>query len=61
MSVLQLKQEITGLAKREREEIHAYLVRLKHETREWKQTTAHRIRGMRKGKGVTAEQLEARL
>ena len=61
MSVLELKQEITGLHKREREEIQAYLVRLKHGTREWKQAAAQRIRGMRKGKGFTTEDLKARL
>jgi len=61
MSVLQLKQEITRLDKRGREEIFAYLVRLKHETPEWKQATARRLRSMRKGKGVTMAELEARL
>jgi hypothetical protein len=61
MSVLQLKQEITRLDKRGREEIFAYLVRLKHETPEWKQAAARRLRAMRKGKGVTLAQLEARL
>ena len=61
MSVLEMKQAITRLSKREREDIHAYLVRLKHDTAEWKHATAHRIRNMSKGKAVTAEQLEARL
>lgn len=61
MSVLELKQEIHRLNKRERAEICAYLVRLKHDTPEWKRATAERIRGMRKGKAVTPEELSARL
>jgi len=61
MSVLELKQEITRLNKRQREEIGAYLVRLKHETAEWKQIAARRVRAMRKGRGVAPETLEARL
>jgi len=43
------------------EEVHAFLVRLKHDAGGWKRTTARRIRDMRKSKGVTAEQIEARL
>ena len=61
MSVLELKQEITRLNKRQREEISAYLVRLRHDTPEWKQSAARRVRGMRKGKGLTSDQLKARL
>jgi hypothetical protein len=61
MSVLELKQELTGLSQRDLEEVHAYLVRLKHDTGGWKRVTAQRIRDMRKGKGVTAERIEARL
>jgi hypothetical protein len=61
MSVLELKQEITRLNKRSREEIHAYLVHLKHATPEWRQAAARRIRGMKNGKGVTALEMENRL
>jgi len=61
MSVLELKQEITRLNKRGREEIHAYLVHLKHTTPEWRQAAARRIRGMKNGKGVTALEMENRL
>jgi len=61
MSVLELKQEITRLNKRQREEISAYLVHLNHDTAEWKLSAARRVRAMRNGKGVTSEQLEARL
>lgn len=61
MSVLELKQELTRLTKREREEIYAYFVRLQHDTPEWKRAAAQRIRAMKKGKAVTAEELENRL
>jgi hypothetical protein len=60
MSVLELKQEITRMNRRGREEIYAYLVRLKHETPEWKKAAASRIRAMKKGAGVTAEEMETR-
>ena len=61
MSVLELKQEITRLNKRGREEIHAYLVHLKHDTPEWKRQTARRIREMKKGQVTTSAQLTSRL
>lgn len=61
MSILELKQAASRLSKREREELHAYLIRLRHNTPEWKRTTARRIRSMQAGKRVSAEQLEARL
>jgi hypothetical protein len=61
MSVLELKQEITRLNKRGREEIHACLVHLKHNTPEWRQAAARRIREMKNGKGVTALEMENRL
>lgn len=61
MSVLELKQELTGLSRRDLEEVHAYLVRLKHECQGWKRATARRIRNMQKGRGVSAAQIEARL
>ena len=55
------EDELTGLSRRDLEEVHAYLVRLKHDAGRWKRATAQRIRDMRKGKGVTSEQIEARL
>ncbi len=61
MSVLELKQELSRLTKREREEVYAYFVRLKHDSPEWKRAAAQRIRAMKKGKVVTGEELEARL
>jgi hypothetical protein len=49
------------LGKRERQELFAYLLRLKHETPEWRRATASRIRTMKAGRRVTAAELETRL
>jgi hypothetical protein len=61
MSVLELKQEITRLSQRDRQEVHAFLVRFKHESPEWRHSAARRIRSMKKGWGVTVEELKARI
>ena len=53
MSVLELKQELSRMSKRERQELHAYLIRLKHETPEWKKAAARRVAEMQKGRVVT--------
>ena len=61
MSLLEMKQAASRLSKHERQELHAYLIRLRHNTPEWKRATAARIRTMRAGKRVSAEELEARM
>ena len=61
MRLLELKQAASRLSKREREELHAYLIRLRHDTPEWKRATAKRLRAMQAGKRVSAEELEARM
>jgi hypothetical protein len=61
MSLLELKQEVSRLNKRERRELQAYLIRLRHNTPEWKKATAKRIKAMQAGRRVTAEDLEARI
>ena len=61
MSILELKNAVTQLSKREREEFHAYLIRLRHDTPEWKRATAKRIRAMKAGRRVSAEELESRI
>ncbi len=61
MSILELKQAASRLTKRERAELQAYLIRLRHNTPEWKAQTARTIRAMRAGKRVSAEELEARI
>lgn len=58
MSVLELKQELSRMSKRDRQELHAYLIRLKHETPEWKNATAKRVAEMKSGRVVTAAELE---
>lgn len=61
MSILVLKQAVSQLSKREREELQAYMIRLRHNTPEWKRATAKRIRAMKTGRRVSAEELEARI
>ena len=61
MSILELKQAASQLSKRQREELHAYLIRLSHNTPGWKRSTAKRIRMMQAGKRVSADELEARI
>jgi len=61
MSLLELKQEVSRLNKRERQELQAYLIRLRHNTPEWKKSTAKRIKAMQAGRRVTAKELEARI
>ena len=61
MSLLELKQAASRLSKRERQELHAYLIRLRHNTPEWKRRTARTLTAMQAGKRVSAEELEARM
>ena len=61
MSVLEIKQAITRLTKRERQELQAYLLRLKHNSPEWKRATAKRLKTMRAGDAIPAAALESRV
>lgn len=61
MSVLELKQQISKLSARERQEIQMYLLRLKRETPAWKKATARKVRDIQAGRGASIESLEARL
>jgi hypothetical protein len=61
MSILQVKQTLSRMSQRERQEIQLYLLRLKRETPAWKRATAKKIREMQAGRFTTLEQLEARL
>jgi hypothetical protein len=61
VSVLELKQEVARLNKHGREEIQAYLLHLDHVTPAWRQAAARRIREMKKGRGMSALELERRL
>ena len=61
MTMLQLKQEISKLSRRGRIELNAYMIRLRHETPEWKKTVSQRMRAMDAGKKVPLEELERRI
>lgn len=61
MSVLELKQQISKLSARERQEIQLYLLRLKRETPAWKKATARKVRDIQAGRGTSIEALETRL
>jgi hypothetical protein len=61
MSILELKQRVSRLSQRERQELQLYLLRLKRETPAWKRATAKKIRDMQGGKFTTLEELETRV
>jgi hypothetical protein len=61
MSLLEVKQAVSRMNKRERRELSLYLLRLRQKTPEWKRTTARQIQSMQSGRGVTLKELEARL
>lgn len=61
MSILQVKQTLSRMSARERQEIQLYLLRLKRDTPAWKRATAKKIRAMQAGRFTTIEQLETRI
>ena len=61
MSILQVKQSLSRMSQRERQEIQLYLLRLKRETPAWRRATAKKIREMKAGRYTTIEQLETHL
>ncbi len=61
MSLLELKEAAARLSRREREELHAFLIQLRHDTPAWKRKTARTIREMQNGKRVSAEAIRARI
>lgn len=61
MTLLQLKQEISRLSLRERRELNAYMIRLRHERPEWKRMISRRMREMDSGKKVSLEDVERRV
>ncbi len=58
MTMLQLKQEISKLTRKERRELNAYMIRLRHETPAWKKTVSARMRAMDAGKKISLDELE---
>lgn len=61
MRLLELKQEITRLSPAERRELNAYLVRLRNESEEGKETASERMHEMDQGRKVSMTDLEERI
>lgn len=61
MTMLELKQQVSRLSARERRELNAYMIRLRHESPQWKRDAAKRMAAMDAGKKVTAEELDRRI
>ena len=61
MTMLELKQQVSRLSERERRELNAYLIRLRHEKPEWRRMMARRMKAMDQGKKLTVAQLQQRL
>lgn len=61
MTLLAIKHQMKALKSRDLKELQSYLIRLRHSTSEWKQSTAKKIRAVQAGRFVTAEELEARI
>ena len=61
MTMLELKQEISRLSVRERRELNAYMIRLRHERPEWKRMISRRMRDMDEGLKVSVEEMRRRL
>jgi len=61
MSILQVKQTLSRMSQRERQEVQLYLLRLKRDTPSWKRATAKKIRDMQAGRFTTIEELEKQI
>jgi len=61
MTMFELKQEISRLSLRERRELNAYMIRLRHERPEWRKMISKRMREMDAGKKPSVSELEKRL
>jgi uncharacterized membrane protein len=61
MSILELKEAASKLSQREREELYAFLVQLRHESPEWKKKAAQTRREMMAGKRVSLKAIRARI
>jgi hypothetical protein len=59
--MLELKQKVSRLSKRERRELNAYLIRLRQESPEWKREASRRMREMDAGRKVSLAEFQARL
>ena len=61
MSILEIKQQVQRLNQRDREELAAFLVRLRHETPAWRRKAARIADDMKAGRATSADALERRL
>jgi hypothetical protein len=61
MTMLELKQEISRLSLRERRELNAYMIRLRHERPEWRRMISKRMSDMDAGKKLSVAELAKRL
>ncbi len=61
MTMLELKQQVSRLSARERRELNAYLIRLRHERPEWRRMISQRMRDMDRGKKISTAQLRQQL
>jgi hypothetical protein len=60
-ALLGLKQQLAKLSPRERREVSAFLIRLRHDTTEWKKKTAATIKAMQAGQQTSVTELRKRL
>ena len=61
MTMLELKQQVSRLSARERRELNAYLIRLRHERPEWRRMISKRMRNMDQGRKLSGAQLRRQL
>jgi len=61
MTMLELKQAVSHLPKSQRRELNAYMIRLRHESPEWKKMISRRMREMDAGKKVALDELKRRI
>ncbi len=61
MTMLELKQAVSHLSKSQRRELNAYMIRLRHESPEWKKMISRRMREMDAGKKVALDELKRRI
>ncbi len=61
MTMVELKQEVSRLSPRQRRELNAYMIRLRHQTPAWRKSISKRMREMDAGKKVTLEELRQRI
>jgi hypothetical protein len=59
--MLELKQQVSRLTARERRELNAYLIRLRHERPEWRRMVSKRMRDMDQGKKISLTELRQQL